>query len=249
MIFENYGRYYDLFYQSKDYLQEVSFLEKVGNFQIGQSVLDLGCGTGGHIIPLALRGYQATGVDLSKTMIDQAQDKAFLQNASITFLQGDVRSVRMGTKFDRVISMFAVMGYQIKNSDFLSALRTAREHLEVNGFFIFDAWFGPAVLAQRPETRVTELSSKGTRIIRIAKPEMNALENTVIVNYTILRLDHDKVLDQTYESHSMRFFFATEVELFAEESGFKVELLCPFLEMGRLPSFNDWNVTWVLKAV
>lgn len=249
MIFEKYARYYDLFYQSKDYLQEVSFLEQVGDFEPGQSVLDLGCGTGGHIIPLALRGYQVTGVDFSESMINQAQVKAAQQGASVSFLQGDVRSVRVGIKFDRVISMFAVMSYQIKNSDFLSALQTAREHLKLDGFFVFDAWFGPAVLAQRPETRVTELSSEGEHIIRIAKPEMSALENTVTVNYTVLRLDNDKVLDQANESHPMRFFFPPEVEMFAKLSGFKVENLCPFLEMDRVPTFNDWNVTWVLRAV
>jgi len=49
--------------------------------------------------------------------------------------------------------MFAVMGYQIANEDIMSAFKTASKHLEKNGLFIFDAWFGPAVLSQKPSER------------------------------------------------------------------------------------------------
>lgn len=249
MIFDNYARYYDLFYQEKDYLGEIAFLEAVGRFEKGCSILDLGCGTGNHDIPLAMRGYRITGVDIAENMVNQAQKKASEQNVVTNFLHGDIRSIRLDTKFDNVISMFAVMGYQTSNDDFSSTLQTAREHLNVGGLFIFDAWFGPAALTQRPETRITEMAAGNERIIRIARPELNILANTVTVNYTILRLDQDKVLDETRESHSMRYLFASEVSFFAEVTGFTVELVCPFLEPGSAPTINDWNVTWALRAV
>lgn len=249
MTFDSYAQYYDLFYQEKDYQGEATFLEKIGDFLAGCSILDLGCGTGGHVLPLAKRGYQLTGVDISEGMVGQAIMKAERQAISATFLHGDVRSVRLGKKFDRVISMFAVMGYQVSNQDFLSALQTAREHLAPGGLFIFDTWFGPAVLAQMPETRVLERVTESLRVIRIASPENNPLANTVTVNYTVLKLEGKKVLDETRESHPMRYFFAPEVEFFAKNSGFSMEMICPFVEPERQPNSNDWNVTWVLRAV
>lgn len=249
MVFGSYAQYYDLIYQEKDYLSEIEFLENLAGFRAGISILDLGCGTGGHDIPLAKRGFQVIGVDVSEGMISQAKQKASEDSTAVTFLQDDIRSVRLRKTFDIVISMFAVMSYQIGNDDFLAALRTARIHLGVEGLFIFDAWFGPAVLAKRPETRVKEIPAREGRIIRVAAPELSALQDTVTVNYTVLRLAKDRVLEEVHEAHPMRFFFAPEVAFFAKQAGFEVQKICPFLIADRIPDERDWNVTWVLRAV
>lgn len=249
MVFQNYAKYYDLFYREKDYRSEVDFVVQLGGFEPPMSILDLGCGTGGHAIPLAQRAFQVTGVDLSETMIEQAKEKALENQLNAGFFLGDIRSVNLGKKFDAVISMFAVMGYQTRNDDFYSALQVAHNHLSVGGLFIFDAWFGPAVMRERPETRSREISDGADRVIRIASPEIDFLFNTVTVHYTVLRLNGSEVLDETKESHQMRFLFAPEVAFFADQSGFEVQKICPFMDAGRLPNDQDWNVTWVLRAV
>jgi len=249
MVFETYSQYYDLFYQEKDYQAEVDFLQKVAAFAPGMSILDLGCGTGGHVLPLAMRGFRVTGVDMSEGMIMQAQRKAAEINIEVQFHLGDIRSLQLGKTFDGVISMFAVMGYQISNDDFYSVMRTARKHLNIGGWFVFDAWFGPTVIRERPETRVREILDGVERVIRIASPEFDPLANTVTVHYTVIRLAGSRVVDETHESHPMRFFFAPEVAFFAHQAGFEVQKICPFLNADQIPDEKDWNVTWVLRAV
>jgi hypothetical protein len=86
-------------------------------------------------------------------------------------------------------------------------------------------------------------------VIRIATPEMLTLANTVIVHYRILRINTAQRIEEIKEDHPMRYFFAPEVELFAHETGFEVTKICPFMDPTRSPDINDWNVTWVLKAV
>lgn len=248
MVFESYAKYYDLFYQEKDYEAEVDFVTDVGKLTPPMSVLDLGCGTGGHVLPLAKRGFQMTGVDLSEVMISQARQKASDQNLNAEFSHADIRSLALGRTFDAVISMFAVMGYQTSNTDLYSAMQAARNHLQAGGLFIFDAWFGPAVLRELPATRVRELQNGEERIIRIAVPELDPLLNTVTVHYTVIRLSGERVLDESRESHRMRFLFAPEVEFFARQAGFEVLNICPFMDAGRRPTELDWNVTWVLRA-
>lgn len=248
-VFASYAKFYDLFYQDKDYQAEIDFLEKAADFLPGMSILDLGCGTGGHALPFAARGYRVTGVDLSEGMIEQAQRKAAAGDLKAEFCLGDIRSLDLGRTFDVVISMFAVMGYQTSNDDFYAATRVARKHLAAGGLFIFDAWFGPAVMHERPETRVREIPSGEERVIRIASPELDPLANTVTVNYTILRLAGNQVMEEVRESHPMRFFFVPEVAFFAHQAGFQVEKICPFLNAERIPDERDWNVTWVLRAV
>lgn len=249
MIFNKYAKYYDLFYREKDYAAEVDFVIKVGGFQPPMSILDLGCGTGGHVLPLAQRGFQVTGIDLAEEMIGQAKQRALEGGIHADFFRGDLRSLDLGKKFDAVISMFAVMGYQTENEDLYSAMRVARKHLKSDGLFIFDAWFGPAVMRERPETRVREIADGQQRIIRIASPELDSLRNTVTVHYQVLRLLDNQVMDETRESHKMRFLFAPEIEFFARQTEFRVENLYPFMNIDRSPDDRDWNVTWVLRAV
>ena len=64
----DYAAAYDGLYQDKDYRAECELIERVFNLY-GQGpvrrVLDLGCGTGGHAVVLAARGFDVLGVDRS----------------------------------------------------------------------------------------------------------------------------------------------------------------------------------------
>ncbi len=122
---QGYADQYDLLYGDKNYEAECNLLEqafkKYGNDV--KTILDIGCGTGNHSIPLAHRGYQVTGVDLSENMLAHAREKAKSSNApsSLAFFQGDARAVNLNQKFDAVLMMFAVLGYQLTNEDVLAA--------------------------------------------------------------------------------------------------------------------------------
>src|SRR6266581_5500689 len=72
----DYAAAYDDLYQDKDYLAETDLIENVFKLY-GQStvrrVLDLGCGTGGHAVVLAARGYEVVGIDRSAEMLERAR--------------------------------------------------------------------------------------------------------------------------------------------------------------------------------
>src|SRR4051794_20155002 len=107
---------YDATYADKDYEGECDLIEKAlarhGPTEV-RSLLDLGCGSGGHLFPLARRGYQMAGVDVSPDMLDVARRKvAEAGLPGIDLRQGDLRSVRLGRTFDAALLMFAVLGYQ-----------------------------------------------------------------------------------------------------------------------------------------
>ncbi len=70
---------YDVLYRDKDYVSECAFLhEAFGRHFPGgvKSVLDLGCGTGGHASPLARSGMTVVGVDRAPKMLEVARAKA-----------------------------------------------------------------------------------------------------------------------------------------------------------------------------
>src|SRR5437867_13389569 len=74
-----YADAYDVLYQDKDYLEESRLIDRLfqtyGNGAV-RTVLDLGCGTGNHGLPLAQQGYEVVGVVRSAGMLESEGTKA-----------------------------------------------------------------------------------------------------------------------------------------------------------------------------
>src|SRR2546421_4292571 len=91
--YHRFARYYDLIYHGLvNYEGDVDFLESVfRRFHIApKRVLDLGCGTGNHDLPLARRGYRVTGIDQSREMLALARKKAVAYRVRPRFVRADM---------------------------------------------------------------------------------------------------------------------------------------------------------------
>lgn len=222
-VFDSYARYYDLLYRDKDYASESEYVAAHIRKRIptAKRILELGCGTGAHAGHLARMGYTVHGVDMSEAMLARAEARkaTLLPDISdrISFSLGDVRTVRSGETYDVVISLFHVMSYQVTNTDLEAAFNTAAVHLESGGMFLFDFWYGPAVLTQKPEVRVKRLEDEEIKVTRLAEPEIHVNENIVDVNYTVFIEEKTlKLVKQVKETHQMRYLFLPELECFAD---------------------------------
>ncbi len=242
--FDAYGRYYDLLYRDKDSAAEAAYvcgvLERQGIVE--GSLLELGSGTGRHGRLLAGRGYRVQGIERSPRMMAAAAT-----GGGFACQLGDARSVRMGCRFDAVLSLFHVLSYQTSNEDLGAVFATAAAHLEAGGVFVFDAWYSPAVLAQRPSVRVKRMADEETEILRIAEPTMLPNENRVDVHYTMVVRDrrHGSV-QLLEETHPMRHFSLPEIDWLAAAHGFRRVAAEEFLS-GRVPGEDTWGVCFVLS--
>jgi SAM-dependent methyltransferase len=252
--FAQYARYYDLLYRDKDYEAEAGFVAGLISRHAphAKSLLELGCGSGVHASLLAGRGYSVHGVDRSADMLAKARARLSRIPAEVSrrlaFSEGDVRNIRLGQRFDCVISLFHVMSYQTTNADLLAALTTVREHLVPGGAFIFDCWYGPAVLAQRPAVRVKRMQDAATSVTRIAEPVLHPNDCLVDVAYTVFVRDlATDAVDTISETHRMRYLFRPEIDLLARDAGMRVEHACEWLT-GREPGENTWGVCFVVWA-
>jgi SAM-dependent methyltransferase len=251
-IFQKYANYYDNFYKDKDYKKECDFLEKIFKKHSERSVhsiLDLGCGTGSHSLILAKRGYETTGVDLSSQMIEAAKSKNTKGKAKIDFFIGDIRKINLKKTFDAVISMFAVVSYLTTNKDLLSAFQTAAAHLEKKGIFVFDFWFGPAVLSEKPQPRFKVIENGDKKIIRLSAPVLDSFNHTVSLKFEIIEIFKNKIQSDIKEIHTIRFFFPEEIKNCLEKSGFKMIKICPFGDLNKTPSVKDWNVMVIAEKI
>lgn len=244
-VFDKYSYYYNLLYRDKDYAGEADYIDSlIKRYKPdAKSILDLGCGTGRHAALLAQTGYKVHGIDMSKDMLAVANEST--DGEHIVFSCDDVRLARLDKTFDVVVSLFHVISYQTSNDDLLKAFTTAYEHLNPGGVFIFDCWYGPAVLSDRPTVRVKRLEDEAIEVIRLAEPVMHANENLVDVNYHVtIRSKADGTEEVITETHRMRYLFKPEVDLLLGETGFKIEGF--FEDMtGNEPGYGTWNVVFV----
>lgn len=251
-----YSHYYDLLYQDKDYKGEAKYiirLLKKHGANLG-SALELGCGTGKHAKLLVDYGFDTvTGVDLSEGMIEEAKvhHSTYVRNKQLKFYQSDVRDVNIEGKdsFDVVLSLFHVVSYQIKTDDVLKEFAMAAKYVKKDGLFLFDVWYGPAVMSVKPETRVKHMESEKVKVMRIAKSDLFPEENKVHVNYEVFITDKETgKMTYTKETHPMRFYFTPELKYYLEQSGFQL-LHSEQWMTGSIPSTDTWGVTFVAKRV
>jgi SAM-dependent methyltransferase len=246
-----YSQYYDLIYQDKDYVAEVDYVcGLLGKYTSGspcKSILELGCGTGLHAELMSHRGFSIHGVELSQTMLEAAMQRRGADGGRLHFALGDARVYRAEKKFDAVISLFHVLSYQVDNRDLCGVLETAATHLDVGGLLVFDFWYGPAVLWQRPALRVKGLENDHISVVRIAEPVLHDADNVVDVNYTIFAQDRQGgQIEKLKETHRMRYFFLNELDEKLNQAGLS-RLVAEEWLTGATPSKETWGVTVVAR--
>jgi len=246
-VFRDYSGYYDLLYKDKNYKREAEYIHKlIKKYRPeAKKILNLGCGTGKHDLFLAEMGYEMHSVEVSKNMLEIAEKHK--KSGKLFFYHGDIRNIRIEEKFDAVISLFHVISYQVENQDLSDTFNTVYTHLKDDGIFIFDCWYGPAVLTDRPAVRIKRAEDGNVKIIRFAEPLLHPNKNTVDVNYNLVIYDKKgRHIRELNETHRMRYLFKPEIELLLKTV--KLELLHYKEWMSeKEPGFDTWSIYWIVK--
>jgi SAM-dependent methyltransferase len=247
-VFGDYSKYYDLLYKDKDYKGEVEYIDSlIKEYNSNtKNILELGCGTGKHANLLTNKGYKVFGIDRSDEMLEKAK---LFKNNNFDFEKADVRTFRINKKFDTVLSLFHVASYQTSNEDLENYFKTARIHLNKIGIFIFDCWYGPAVLSQKPVKRTKEFENTVFKLKRIAEPHFSPKGNIVEVNYTIDITDKiSNKTEQLKETHRMRYLFDEEIKKLMKANNFEFIASEEWLSK-KQPNNGTWSVCFVGKGI
>jgi SAM-dependent methyltransferase len=250
----DYADVYDAIYRGKDYAGEVDLIERMlarHGAPRPCRLLDIGCGTGRHALELACRGYDVTGVDRSPFMLGHARAAADAQAApgrQPRFLQADAGVLALGERFQAVLMMFTVLGYQYEDAGLYAALRRVREHLEPGGLFIFDVWNGLAVIAQGAEKRTASATDRGSHVVRSSSTQVDAKRQVCSVHFEIGRTDPKGATKSWSETHTVRYFLPTELEATLLRCDLKLLDLRSFPDGEALPDERAWNVIGVASA-
>jgi SAM-dependent methyltransferase len=131
--YDAFAKFYDAVMGDRSKtVKRIEALIKI-NAPKAKTLLELACGTGALLKPLAKR-YGVSGLDLSKEMLKVARKEV----PRGKFFYGDMARFNLHRKFDVVLCVFDSVNHLMKFSQWESLFKNASEHLSPDGVFIFD---------------------------------------------------------------------------------------------------------------
>ncbi len=130
--------FYHILYKSRNYQEAQTFIDKLESylhFQKADKILDLACGKGRHSIYLNSKGYDVTGIDLSKNSVKYANKFA---DVHLHFYVHDMRESFRTDEFDYVLNLFTSFGYFEEDNDNLRAIQAIAQNLKQGGKLVLD---------------------------------------------------------------------------------------------------------------
>jgi SAM-dependent methyltransferase len=144
--------------------REVAFVARQAPKPMYRTLLDICCGEGRHVIPLAERGYDVTGLDRDLVALAMAQEQAAARDASARFIEGDMRDLAASVTgpFDACVCLWQSFGYfdAATNQDIL---RQMSDLLRPGGRLILDIYH-PGYFAAHQGERTMERNGRAITI-------------------------------------------------------------------------------------
>jgi SAM-dependent methyltransferase len=168
------AKYYDGAYAAKQDLVDLPFYLDLAE-QTAGPILEVACGTGRVLLPIARKGIEIHGVDNSRPMLKILENRLAREprevRQRVTLHEGDMRDFRLGAKYPLVIIPFRPMQHMQTVQDQVSALTAAALHLDDTGILAFDVFYPKfEMIAARMGEEVPEMewtpSSDPTTVVR-----------------------------------------------------------------------------------
>ncbi|MFN8544900.1 MAG: class I SAM-dependent methyltransferase [Candidatus Binatia bacterium] len=221
------ARYYDPTYALlRDPSGDAAFYRALAH-ESGGPVLELGCGTGRVLLPIARAGIAATGLDRSGAMLAALRAKdppPHLHLVCAPMQDFDLG----GARFALVFAAFRALQHLHTVDDQLACLRAVRRHLAPGGRFAFDVFHpDPARTARprEPEEADARWVQDGCEVIRFVTVTRDVATQTLTAALRYERRHGGAVVGVEHERVRMRWFHRFELEHLLARAGFTIERL------------------------
>jgi SAM-dependent methyltransferase len=196
-------------------------------------VLELGCGTGRVLIPVARLGKRIVGVDASAEMLAQARVRVEREpldvRERVSLVPADMRELDLPGRFSLIMIPFRPFQHMLSVGDQLRTLESAHRHLEPGGRLVFDV-FNPSLRAlmdekraeEREDTAETSLPDGRTfsRTGRVAATHIVEQYSEAELIYYVRNTDG--TTERLVHAFYMRWFWRYELEHLLVRSGFRL---------------------------
>ena len=201
MEYKEFAKYYDKFYQNKNYKKETEFLKNFIN--ANDKILDVGCGTGIHAALLTDNGFEVDGLDLNKEMLEIAKTRL-----KTNLYWQNILEIDISKKYNMIISMFAVFNHLKDTDELMRGLMNLKQLLHDGGKIIIDL--------HNPQSSGSKIDTYDnmSRVMKWNYDRSLKIEKSDI----IFEIDGIKYTD----THTFRIFTIDEMKECCEQVGLKV---------------------------
>jgi SAM-dependent methyltransferase len=237
------ARFFDADYAG--YQHDIPVLEAFAQ-RTGGPLLELGCGTGRVLIPLAKAGYAVTGVDFSPEMLRIARAKAETAGVArrVTLIQGDYSDAPLSGPYAFMFIVMNTFLHLTSQEAQLRALRHWRSYLSPNGLLLIDV-FHPDVaqlahLDGRLEWDKTWTDPEtGLTVMKWITRTADLAEQTLSVTLIYDEIAADGSVRRTLVPYEVRYLWRFEAELLLDKTGFALENVYGDWDMEPFESYSE----------
>ena len=221
------AEHYDADYRARGHVEDIPLYVELAR-KSGGPVLEMGCGTGRILIPIAREGVAIHGMDMSEDMLGQlrkslSHEPQIVQDA-VTLTRGDIRSTQVSGQFALVTAPFRVAQHLLTREDQRAWLRNVRRHLRAGAELVFDVFNPDFTRMTGSQSHIdVERQLPGGRVLRrcaefAARFEVQVLE--IELTWAI-----EGCGERVYERKAqfqLRWYTRPELENLLELEGFEI---------------------------
>jgi SAM-dependent methyltransferase len=197
------------------------------------NVLEVACGTGRVLFPIARKGMSITGIDQSPAMLERCYDLLSREPKEvqdrIRLEQMDMRTFNLGERFALATIPFRPLQHLVKVADQLATFRSIHRHLNPGGHLVFDVFqpnlkmLAAGAREEHEDFPLTKLAD-GRSVRRTAKVTgVHPSKQVSDIELAYYVTDTDGKTEKSVMRFPMRWFFRFEIEHLLERCGFGVK--------------------------
>jgi ubiquinone/menaquinone biosynthesis C-methylase UbiE len=139
--------YEPIFSPARDRADVARLIELMG-LPAGERLLDVPCGQGRHAHLLAEAGFDVTGLDFSRHLLDIARERGTARN--LRYVRGDMRALpaKWSGRFAAVLNLFTSFGFFLDPADDVRVVREFARVLRPDGMLIWHGGSRDGVMAR-----------------------------------------------------------------------------------------------------
>ena len=231
-----YDLYSSEFYDFHADRHDIDFFLDYAKATTGK-ILDVGCGTGRILIPMAKLGKEIIGIDSSEHMLEICENKIQKEinseKSNITLIKADMTNFELNEKFSLIIIPFGPFNYLTHTSDQIDCLHCINKHLESNKLLVFDVWYPDNYELLKSENGYHVVKNQPYFRMPDGRKVQWGIKNTS-VDYNKQLIYEDMYYNINYPDGkkekliypaAMRYFHRYEIEHLLSLTGFKINKL------------------------
>jgi ubiquinone/menaquinone biosynthesis C-methylase UbiE len=219
-MYKKLAKYYDLIYHWKDYEKDahsIKDLIKKYKKSDGNTLLDVGCGTGKHL-ECFLDDFSCTGIDINNEMVEVAKTKF----KDVILKQGNMINFNLKIEFDVILCLFSSIGYVKTYSNLEKTITNFANHLKKGGVLIIEPWFTKSTYwAGKPG--MTTYDGEDVKIARLNTTKIEGDLSIMDMHYLIVEKNKD--VEYYVDTHELGLFEIDKTLEFMEKANLQSEYL------------------------